>query len=194
MRTTERTDVPGGRPPAEPPRRGGVSTGVAIGAALAVGLLGLLIGFLLFNDDDAEEDATEGTVPEEVVTALEGERDQLEAERDELQDQVDALDDQVDALGNELDQVTAERDQLQQQLDGTEQVETVPAPEVVGGTAEDAEDVADENGWTLVEREADGAPGDAEPGTVVGQSPSPGTSMIEGSVLVIDVVPEGDGG
>jgi Tfp pilus assembly protein FimV len=161
-----------------------------VAAAVIVGLLGLLAGYLIWgtDDDDTTSAAVEDTVPGATADeALVAERDQLAQQVQEQQGQIEDLQSQVEAL-------TAERDELQSQLDdaGDEQVVTTPAPEVTGGTAQDADGVAQDNGWTLVEREvpADGQ----EPGTVIAQYPEPGTPMIEGSVLVVDVASEGDGG
>lgn len=185
VRTTETGPPPGGVPPGPP--NGGVSTGVAIAAALAVGLIGLLAGFLLFGGDDEDDaadiDAVEDTAPDDTADP------ELQAERDELAAQVEDLNAQVEDLQSQLDEVTQERDELQAQLDEQgDQVQTVPAPDVVGGSVEDAQAVADENGWILIERtvQADGE----EPGTVVAQYPDPESPMIEGSVLAVDVAGE----
>ena len=159
---------------------------MAIGTALLAGVLGLLIGYLVWGADDGD-DTTE--VVEDTVPADPAADEALVAERDQLAQQVQDQQGQIDDLQSQLDQVTAERDQLQSQLDEADdsgdEVVTQPAPDVTGGTADEASAVADENGWTVVEREvqADGE----EPGTVVEQYPAPGTPMIEGSVLVIDV-------
>ena len=174
-------------PPPQPPRRAGVSTGAAIGAAVLVGLLGLLVGYLLWgaDDDDGTTEVVEDTVP-----AQPGADEALVAERDQLAQQVQDQQTQIDDLQRQLDEVTAERDELQSQVDDAgDEVVTVPAPDVTGGSVDDAQAAADENGWTLVAREvpADGA----EPGTVVAQYPEPGTDMIEGSVLAVDVAAEG---
>ena len=172
-----------------PPGAGGVSTGMAIGAALAAGLLGFLLGFLLFGGDDDDDVATDTTT----VPVDEGADDELAAERDELAQQVEEQNAQIEDLQSQLDDVTAERDELQSQLDDAgdeEDVTTVPAPDVVGLTVDEAQDIADENGWTLEERAATDAPADAEPGTIVAQSPAEGTPMVEGSVLLVDVVQE----
>lgn len=185
VHTTE-TGPPRGSVPPGPPGSGGVSTGVAIAAALIVGLIGLLAGFLIWggDDDDAGDiEAVEDTVPDDTVDP------ELQAERDELAAEVEDLSGQVDDLQSQLDQVTQERDDLQAQLDEQgESVETVPAPDVIGGTVEEAQEVADENGWILIERtvQADGE----DPGTVVAQYPDPGSPMIEGSVLAVDVAGE----
>lgn len=195
---TERTEAPGRTLPPEPPRDGGVSTGLAIGAALVVGLLGLLIGFVIFagdDDDDAEVDETvevdDPAAEEEAAAALA----EVEAERDELAGQVEDLTGQVEDLQTQLDEVTAERDELQAQLDEADEgdaVETTPAADVTGGSVEDASATASDNGWEIFERDAENPPADAEPGTVVEQSPAPDTPMVEGSVLVVHVVPEPD--
>lgn len=140
------------------------------------------------TDDTAGDD-------DGVIADLEAERDGLEAERDELAQQVQDLEGQVDDLQTELDEVTDERDELQQQLDDAgEAPETVPAPDVVDSSVGQANDIAEENGWTLVRRQAQNAPADAAPGTVVAQVPAPDTPMTDGSVLVVDVVPESTGG
>lgn len=189
---TERTDAPGRTLPPEPPRDGGVSTGLAIGAALVVGLLGLLIGFVIFagdDDDDAEVDEAAEVDDPAADEALA----EVEAERDELADQVEDLTGQVEDLQTDLDEVTAERDELQTQLDEANEgdaVETTPAPDVTDGSVEDASATASDNGWEIFERDAENPPADAEPGTVVEQSPAPDTPMVEGSVLVVHVVPE----
>lgn len=191
--TTSQTTTRPGVPPTPP--GGGVSTGVAVGAAVAAALLGLLLGFLLFDGDDDDDVATDAatTVPAEDGT------DELSAEREELLGQVEdqnaQIEDQNARIGDleaELEEVTAERDELESQVEegDDEEVVTVPAPDVVGGTVEDAQAVADENGWTLEVRAAENPPDDAEPGTVVAQSPEPGTPMVEGSVLLVDVVEE----
>ena len=177
------------RVPPVPPG-GGVSTGLAIGAALAAALLGFLLGFLLFgadDDDDADTaDAVEQTVP------ADGADEALVAERDQLAEQVQTQEDELEQLRSDLEAVTAERDALQEQVDegDGDEVETVPAPEVVGSSVDEAQSVADENGWTLVVRDAEDS-GGAEPGTVVAQEPQPGTPMSEGSAFVVDVAPEG---
>lgn len=188
MRTTSTTETgpPRETLPPEAPRDGGVSSGLAILAALAVGLLGLLIGYLLFDDNGDDADTTtviEDTGEEEATIA------ELEAERDQLAEQVQDLAGQVEDLESDLDEVSQERDELQEQLD--DQTETVPAPDVVGSTVEEARSVAEDNGWTFVERPS-ASPGGAEPGTVVEQYPSPGDPMVEGSVLAVDVAPEPD--
>lgn len=183
VRTTTTETVPADRrPPA------GVSTGAAVAGAIAALLIGLLLGFLLFDSDDDSETATTDTATDA------GDAAALRAERDELMGLVAERDGQIEELQADLDERTAERDDLQSQLDEAgDQPATVPAPDVVGGSADDARDVAGDNGWTLVEREAGDAPDEAEPGTVVDQSPEPGTPMTEGSVLVIDVVQEPEG-
>lgn len=187
---TETETVPRDPVPPGPPTGGAVSTGVAIGAALVVGLLGLLLGYLLFggDDDDAvDDDQVVQEAPDDTVDPA------LEAERDELAAQVDDLNAQVQDLQTQLEEVTRERDELQAQLDEQgDQVETVEAPDVTNGSVDQAEDVANDNGWVLVERAVD--PGGNEPGTIVAQYPDPGSPMIEGSVLVIDVAGEPDGG
>ncbi|MGK2929256.1 MAG: PASTA domain-containing protein [Acidimicrobiales bacterium] len=190
---TERTEASGRTLPPEPPREGGVSTGLAIGAALVVGLLGLLIGFVIFDggDDDAEVDETaevDDAAAEEEAAAMAD----VEAERDELAGQVEDLTGQVEDLQTQLDEVTAERDELQAQLDEGDAVETTPAPDVTGASVEDARTTASDNDWEIFERDAENPPADAEPGTVVEQSPAPDTPMVEGSVLVVHVVPEPD--
>ena len=188
--TTSQTTTRPGVPPTPP--GGGVSTGVAVGAAVAAALLGLLLGFLLFGGDDDDDDVAT-TVPAEDGT------DEFSAEREELfgqiVDQNARIEDQnarIEDLEAELEGLTAERDELASQVEAgnDEAVVTVPAPDVVGGTVEDAQAVADENGWTLEVRAAENPPDDAEPGTVVAQSPEPGTPMVEGSVLLVDVVEE----
>ncbi len=194
--TTSQTTTRPGVPPTPP--GGGVSTGVAVGAAVAAALLGLLLGFLLFGGNDDDDVAT--TVPAEDGT------DEFSAEREELfgqiEDQnarIEDLEAERDEVTAERDEVTAERDELASQVEelesqveegDDEEVVTVPAPDVVGGTVEDAQAVADENGWTLEVRAAENPPDDAESGTVVAQSPEPGTPMVEGSVLLVDVVEE----
>ena len=180
--TTPQTTTRPGVPPTPP--GGGVSTGVAVGAAVAAALLGLLLGFLLFGGDDDDDVAT--TVPAEDGT------DEFSAEREELFGQIEDQNARIEDLEAERDEVTAERDELESQVEEGDdgQVVTVPAPDVVGGTVEDAQAVADENGWTLEVRAAENPPDDAEPGTVVAQSPEPGTPMVEGSVLLVDVVEE----
>ncbi|HEU5082992.1 MAG TPA: PASTA domain-containing protein [Acidimicrobiales bacterium] len=170
-------------PPPQPPGRGGVSTGAALAAAVLLGLLGLLVGYLLWGTDD---DGTTTEAVEDTVPAEPGADEALVAERDQLAQQVQDQQTQIDDLQRQLDEVTAERDELQSQVDDTgDEVVTVPAPDVTAGSVEDAQATADENGWTLVAREvpADGE----EPGTVVAQYPDPGTPMIEGSVLAVDV-------
>jgi hypothetical protein len=180
---------PADRVPPEP--AGGVSTGLAVGAAIAAALLGFLLGFLLFGADD-DDDADTAEAVEQTVPA-DGADEALAAERDELFQQVAERDAELEQLRGELEAVTAERDDLQAQADeGGDEVETVPAPDVVGSSIDEAQSVADENGWTLVVRDAEDA-GDAEPGTVVAQAPEPGTPMSEGSVLAVDVAPEGGG-
>lgn len=188
-RTTYETTTTTG-PPRQLPPRAGASTGTVIGAALLAGLLGLLVGYLLWGTDD-DDDTTE--VVEDTVPADPGADEALVAERDQLAQQAQDLQGQVEDLQRQLDEVTAERDQLQSQVDESgDEVVTVPAPDVTGGSVDDAQAATDENGWTLVERSvpADGE----EPGTVVAQYPDPGTAMIEGSVLVVDVAADdGDG-
>ena len=183
--TSETTSQTTTRPgvPLTPPG-GGVSTGVAVGAAVAAALLGLLLGFLLFGGDDDDDVAT--TVPAEDGT------DEFSAEREELFGQIVDQNARIEDLEAELEEVTAARDELESQVEEGDdgEVVTVPAPDVVGGTVEDAQAVADENGWTLEVRAAENPPDDAEPGTVVAQSPEPGTPMVEGSVLLVDVVEE----
>lgn len=184
--TTSQTTTRPGVPPVPP--GGGVSTGVAIAAAVAAFLLGLLLGFLLFGGDD--DDVATDTA----TTAPEDGTDEFSEERAELFGQIEDQNARIEELEGELEDVTAERDELESQVDegdDEEEVVTVPAPDVVGGTVEDAQAVADENGWTLEVRAAEDAPDDAEPGTVVAQSPEPGTPMVEGSVLLVDVVEEG---
>ena len=190
VRTTETAGPPRGPVPPGPPRSGAVSTGVAIGAALAVGLLGLLVGFLIWGGDDDDDaaapDTVEDTVPDDA------EADEVEAERDALALQVEDLNGQLEERQSQLDEVSQERDdllaQLEEQGDQGEQIETVPAPDVVDGTVDDAQDAADDNGWVLVERTVE--PDGNDPGTVVAQYPDPETPMIEGSVLVVDVAGE----
>lgn len=180
QRTTTTETVPADRPP-----RGAVSTAAAVAGAIAALLIGLLLGFLIF-DDDTDTAAVDDTVVDDGRIAA------LEAERDELAAQVAERDGQIGDLQQQLDDVTAERDALQAQLDEAGDASaTVPAPDVVGGSVDDARDVASENGWTFVEREAD-APEGTEPGTVTAQQPEPDTPMVEGSVLVVDVAPEPD--
>jgi hypothetical protein len=184
--TTWQTTTRPGVPPTPP--GGGVSTGVAVGAAVAAALLGLLFGLLLFGSDDDDDVATDAatTVPAEDGT------DEFSAEREELFGQIEDQNARIKDLEAELEEVTAVRDELESQVEegDDEEVVTVPAPDVVGGTVEDAQAVADENGWTLEVRAAENPPDDAEPGTVVAQSPEPGTPMVEGSVLLVDVVEE----
>lgn len=169
-----------------------MSTGVAVAAAVIVGLLGLLAGYLVWGTDDDGDTTTDAV--EDTVPADEGADEALVAERDQLAQQVEEQQAQIEDLQSRLDDVTAERDELRSELDEAsgEEITTVPAPDVTGGTVDDAQEVADENGWTLVEREV---PADGEdPGTVVAQHPEPGTPMIEGSVLVVDVASEEAGG
>lgn len=193
---TETTEAPRRTLPAEPPRSGGVSTGLAIGAALAVGLLGLLIGFVIFAGDDDDEAEVDDTAQVDDTADDAAALAEVEAERDELAGQVEELTAQTEELQTQLDEVTAERDELQTQLDEADEgdegndVETVPAPDVVGGSVDDASAAASDNGWEIFERDAENPPDDAEPGTVVEQSPTPGTPMSDGSVLVVHVVPE----
>jgi len=124
------------------------------------------------------------TVPTEDGT------DEFSAERAELFGQIEDQNARIEDLEAELEGLTAERDELASQVEAgnDEAVVTVPAPDVVGGTVEDAQAVAGQNGWTLEVRAAENPPDDAEPGTVVAQSPEPGTPMVEGSVLLVDVV------
>lgn len=186
-RTTETTDTAPRREAVPPEAAGGVSTGLAILAALAVGLIGLLIGYLVFggDDDDAGDTTTviEDTAEEEATIA------ELETERDQLAEQVQDLAGRVEELEAELETVRQERDELQSELE--DQPETVAAPSVVGDDVEEARAVAEENGWIFIERPA-ATPDGAEPGTVVEQYPDPGSPMIEGSVLAVDVEPEPD--
>ncbi len=181
--TTSQTTTRPGVPPTPP--GGGVSTGAAVGAAVAAALLGVLLGFLLFGGDDDDDVATTTTtVPAEDGT------DEFSAEREELFGQIEDQNARIEDLEAELEGLTAERDELASQVEAgnDEAVVTVPAPDVVGGTVEDAQAVADQNGWTLEVRAAENPPADAAPGTVVAQSPEPGTPMVEGSVLLVDVV------
>ena len=180
-------DVPPGPP------GGGVSTGVAVATAIVVGLLGLLAGYLLWGLDDDDEVAVDDTATSEPV--VNDELAGLVEERDQLAQQVEDQSQQLEDLQAQLDQVTAERDELAEGQGDGDEVTTVPAPDLVGTTLDEAGQVAAENGWTVVQREADDAdvPDGAEPGEVVAQYPDPGTDMIEGSVIVFDVVGPGEG-
>ena len=169
------------RDPVGPPPSNGVSAGLAVALAIAAGLLGLLAGYLLFNEDDADTTAAVEDVDPGDAAALED----LVTERDELAQQAEDQQAQIEDLQSQLDEVTAERDELAGGADeGGDEVVTVPAPDLVGSTLDDAGEVAEENGWTVVPREVDE---DGEEGEVLAQYPDPGTPMIEGSVLVLDV-------
>ena len=170
---------------------GGVSTGLAIAAALAAAVLGFLLGFLLFGSDDDDTDTAEAV--EQTVPA-DGADEALVAERDELAQQLADQGQELEELRGELETVAAERDALQEQVDegDGEEAETVPAPNLVGSSVDEAQSVAEENGWTFVVQESQDET-DAEPGTVVAQAPEPGTPMSEGSVLAVDVAPESGG-
>jgi uncharacterized protein HemX len=184
--------TPPGRP-TRPSSGGGVSTGVAIVAAITVGLLGLLAGYLVWGTQD-DVVATAPQVEDTAPPDLSGIED-LTAERDEFAQQVQEQATQIERLQTELDEVTAERDELQEQLDegGGEDVTTVQAPDVVDLSLEEAEQAVSDAGLELVARHADDFPEDAAPGTVVAQQPEPGTELTEGSVVVVDVVPEPEG-
>lgn len=59
----------------------------------------------------------------------------------------------------------------------------VPLPQLVGLAVDDAEDVTDARGWTL---EAEPVPSDEDRGTVVTQSPAPGTVLELGSTVRVE--------
>lgn len=175
------------------PDRGGVATGVAVGAAIVCALLGLLVGYLLFGMDDDDDVATDDPTTEEPV--VDEDLAALVEERDELAQQVEEQQAQIEDLQSQLDEVTDERDELAEGQDDGDEVTTVPAPDLVGTTLDDAGQTAADNGWTVVQRNAapEDVPDGAEPGEVVAQYPEPGTDMIEGSVIVFDVAPPEEG-
>lgn len=181
-RETVRETTTTRRDPVGPPPADGVSAGLAIALAIAADLLGLLAGYLLFGEDD---DDTATAPVEDVEPGDTAALEELVTERDELAQQAEDQQAQIDDLQSQLDEVTAERDELAEGADdGGDEVVTVPAPDLVGSTLDDAGQVASENGWTVVQREV---AEEGEEGEVVAQYPDPGTPMIEGSVLVLDV-------
>jgi len=129
-----------------------------------------------------------------------GRVDELTAENEELSAQVDSLTGEVDSLTTDNEGLTeqiadleAENTQLRERID---QILTdideamVAAPNVVGGSSEDAASVAEENGWLLVQIPS--ATDQVEAGTVVAQTPPSGTAMLTGSALVVSVAAEPD--
>ena len=187
--TYETTTGPRDVPPV-PPEGGRVATGVAVAAAIVFALLGLLAGYLLFGLDDDDDVATDDPTTEEPV--VDEDLAALVEERDQLAQQAEEQEAQIEDLQSQLDEVTEERDELAEGQGDGDEVTTVPAPDLVGTTLDDAGQTAADNGWTVVQRNAapEDVPEGAEPGEVVAQYPEPGTDMIEGSVIVFDVVPE----
>ncbi len=176
--TTTRTE-----PVGPPPESGGLGGGAVAAIAIGAAALALLIGFLVWGQDDDDGDDlstdTATSVPEDTAP---------EDTTADNTDEVAGLESQISDLESQLGDVTGERDDLQGQLDDiTEGM--IELDNVEGMSIDDVRDLASENGWELVEIEPDGAADDAETDTVLSQSPSAGTTMIEGSLLLVEVVP-----
>lgn len=182
QRTTTTTTTPPGPPPAP----GGISGGVVAAIAVGVAAVALLLGFLVWGqDDDADVVAETDTSAPDDVAPEDSAPDDAEPEDT---GEVDDLQSEVDDLQSQLDDVTEERDDLRAQLDddaGT----MVELDDLEGMSVDDVRDLASDNGWELVEQEPEDPSDDVETDTVLSQSPGSGTTMVEGSLLLIEVVP-----
>ena len=173
-------------PPGPPPSPGGVSGGVVATIAIGVAAIALLLGFLVWGQDDDSDVATDDatSAPEDVAPEDSAPEDTAPEDTGE----VDDLQSEVDDLQSQLDDVTGERDDLQSQLDDIAEG-MVELDDLEGMSIDDVRDLASDNGWELVEQEPDSAADDAETDTVLSQSPGSGTTMIEGSLLLVEVIP-----
>lgn len=183
-------------------------------AAVGALLVGLLLGWLVWSGGDGDRDlAAQVDQLSEENTRLQGQVDDLNAQLEELGDgdgpgveELTAQNEQLTAdledQRAEVELLTEDNEDLADQVSTleeanaelTERIEQilddvdaalVPAPDLVGDTADAAAAQAEENGWVLVQipTASDGA----EPGTVLSQSPPAGTPMLSGSALAIGV-------
>jgi flagellar biosynthesis chaperone FliJ len=104
-----------------------------------------------------------------------------QAQIDDLQNQLESAQADVDTARGDLQAVQADLDEANAAL---EALHVTPADNVVGRPVNDVRNLARTNGWQLVERPVDSK---SAVDTVTAQMPAPGTNMIRGSVLYIEV-------
>lgn len=208
-----RTGPPAGphREPSFARRNPGVVAGLAAVVALAVGLLA---GWALTSA--AEDDPVAEPAVDPQVAVLQGELDAaraaqeevagqlqaLEAANAELQQQVAAGETSAAELQASLDALTAERDQALADLAASQEVvatleDSLAAIDdafaftesLVGTQLAAAEDWAENRGLRLIATEVPAPDGDdVDEGTVLTQAPDPGTPLLPGSVVYVEVV------
>lgn len=199
------------REPSFARRNPGVVAGLAAVVALA---LGLLAGWALTSAAEDEPAAEPAVDPQ--VAALQGELDAalaaqeevagqlqaLEAANAELQQQAAAGQTTAAELQASLDALTAERDQALADLAASQEVvatleDSLAAIDdafaftesLVGTQLAAAEDWAENRGLRLVTNEVPAPDGDdVDEGTVLTQAPDPGTPLLPGSVVYVEVV------
>lgn len=162
---------------------------------------------------DRDELAAEVATLQEQIEPLQEQLAEVEAERDDLQEMVESsggttselqakLDEQTDQIATLYSDVVAAQeglDQAQGDLEGVQadldaanamltDLNLLKLEDLAGQPAEKARAMAQANGWTLVEQV--GEIGKGQPDTVIQQAPAPGTQMITGSVLYIEVSPK----
>lgn len=185
---------------AEAKQPGGISTPTPYPA------LDELLGTLQQPADTSSTQATADTAATEalaadIATLQQQNADLLEqlataqADRDDLAKQLadnggstSELQRKVDEQSQQITQLQNDAATTQSQLDTAnatlEQLDPQPADDFVGMDIAKARDLAKSRGWVLVEMPIDksGAP----PNSVIAQNPAPGTTMIKGSLLIVE--------
>ena len=153
------------------------------------------------RDDLAEQLAVaqdQATTLQDQLTMVTADRDNLQAQVDEggsndeqlaeQQAQIDDLQSQLETAQADLETTQGELDAVQGDLadanKALQSLNLLPADNVVGRPVNDVRNLARTNGWQLVERPIDSK---SAVDTVTAQMPAPGTDMIRGSVLYIEV-------
>lgn len=216
------TDRPWDEPPFDPvpeEETGPPAWLVPLVASLVALAAGLVLGWLLFTGSDESADLEaevdrltaanadlqgevdeltaelegQGTAGEERLAELSAENEELAADVEALTEQVAALTTDNEDLTEQVADLEAENTRLQERI---EEILTdideamVATPDVVGGTSEEAAAIAAENNWLLVQIPS--ATDQVAAGTVVAQTPQPGTPMLSGAALVVSVATEPD--
>lgn len=129
-------------------------------------------------DGDESAQLEELTAENEELTSeietLTADVDRLTRDNEDLADQVSGLEEQNTELRDRVEEILADIDAA-----------VVSAPDLAGATVGFASSQAAENDWVLVQIPS--ATDEVAPGTVLSQTPGPGTPMLSGSALVVSV-------
>ena len=168
-------------------------------------LIGILQGSATPASTSPSSTATDQAVGSltDQVTLLQQQNTDLQAQLATAQQQRDALQATLDSSGGatsdlqrQADEQAQKINQLQSDLDATNaklataqdtltKLNAQPIDNLVGMDIAQVRSLAKTNGWTLVEKTVDNT--GATPNSVTAQTPAPGTTMITGGVLYVEV-------